>query len=215
MRVPCDTGMRFAHIPYRNTVEALLAWHPQMARGPRLHRNRSGIRIDVSGARPMVLFDSHPRIARTRARRHRIVGTLFQRWPSHPTHSVHRHRFDACRAHHRLQTGVHPHRGIRHHPPMAANPNPRYPVHPFQTRHPLHHRGDSAVPHHRLRDDGIQHGPFRRPVRLRRSLQSHRLRSDATACQSESTPVFRPPAVPHPNRFHEGIPLHHGRVLTG
>lgn len=32
----------------------------------------------------MVLFDSHPRIARTRARRHRIVGTLFQRWPSHP-----------------------------------------------------------------------------------------------------------------------------------
>lgn len=28
---------------------------------------------------------------------------------------------------------------------------------------------------------------------------------DATACQSESTPVFRP-AVPHPNRFHEGIP---------
>ena len=130
MRVPCDTGMRFAHIPHRNTVEALLAWHPQMARGPRLHRNRSGIRIDVSGARPMVLFDSHPRIARTRARRHRIVGTLFRRWPSHPTHSVHRHRFDACRAHHRLLTGVHPHRGIRHHPPMAANPNPRYPVHP-------------------------------------------------------------------------------------
>ncbi len=78
-----------------------------------------------------------------------------------------------------------------------------------QTRHPLHHRGDSCRPHHRLRDDGIQHGPFRRPVRLRRSLQSHPLRSDATACQSESTPVFRPPAVPHPNRFHEGIPLHH------
>ena len=26
---PCDTGMRFAHIPYRNTVEALLAWHPR------------------------------------------------------------------------------------------------------------------------------------------------------------------------------------------
>lgn len=56
---------------------------------------------------------------------------------------------------------------------------------------------------------------FDDPFDFGRSLQSHRLRSDATACQSESTPVFRPPAVPHPNRFHEGIPLHHGRVLTG
>lgn len=184
MRVPCDTGMRLLIF----LIETLQRyWHgtPRWLQGPRLHRNRSGIRIDVSGARPMVLFDSHPRIARTAP-----AGIALWVRSSGDGHHTPRTPFIAigstlvaltiaCRPAFIL-TAVF---GIILLWPQIRTRD----ILSTRSRHAILSTiaaillfliiGCAMMAYNTARFDD--------PFGLRRSLQSHRLRSDATACQSE------------------------------